>query len=124
VVLTTVALALTLGANQPDAGRYVGSTPPADIAMTDFDLRGHDGGVVSCSDLRGEVTLLTFLDSQCTESCRVIAWTVARTLDLLTDDERAGLSAFACLAPPALHTLADGDVGDEQGRDGVEPPQA
>jgi len=27
------------------------------------------------------VTVLTFLDSQCTESCPLIAWTVARALE-------------------------------------------
>jgi len=101
-VLTTVALAMTLGATE--AGRYVGSTPPAGITMTDFELRGHDGSWVSSSDLRGEVTLLTFLDSQCTESCPVIAWTVARALDGLTDVERAEVRAVAITTGPEEDT--------------------
>ncbi len=72
--------------------------------MSDFALRNHDGRPVRSADLRGRVTVLTFLDSQCTESCPVIAWTVARTLDALTQDERRGVRGVAISTDPAEDT--------------------
>ena len=72
--------------------------------MSDFSLRNHDGRLVRSSDLRGRVTVLTFLDSQCTESCPVIAWTVARTLEVLTQDERRDVRAVAISTDPTEDT--------------------
>jgi protein SCO1/2 len=69
--------------------------------MSDFSLRNFDGRQVSSADLAGRVTVLTFLDSQCTESCPVIAWTVARTIDMLTPGERQGVRAVAITTDPA-----------------------
>lgn len=69
--------------------------------MSDFALRSHDGRLLRSDDLRGRVTVLTFLDSQCTESCPVISWTVARTLDSLTRDERPDVRAVAISTDPS-----------------------
>jgi cytochrome oxidase Cu insertion factor (SCO1/SenC/PrrC family) len=88
------------------SGQFRGSEPPDGIAMPDFALRNYDGRLVSSEDLRGRVSLLTFLDSQCTESCPLIAWTVARTLDSLTAAEREALRAVAISADPAEDTRA------------------
>jgi protein SCO1/2 len=88
------------------AGRYAGSQPPAGIAMGEFELRNYDGRVVRSRDLRGRVVVLTFLDSQCTESCPVIAWTVARALDELAPAEREQVVAVAVTTDPAEDTRA------------------
>ena len=100
------ALLASLGGGSPAArsGQYRGSEPPGGIAMSDFSLRNHDGRLIHSSDLRGRVTALTFLDSQCTESCPIIAWTVARTIDALSPAERRGVQAVAITADPAEDT--------------------
>ena len=100
------ALMWSLGGGSPAAGsgQYRGSEPPGGIAMIDFSLRNHDGRPVRSADLRGRVTVLTFLDSQCTESCPVIAWTVARALDALTQDERRDVRAVAISTDPTEDT--------------------
>lgn len=86
------------------AGEYRGSEPPAGISMSTFALRDHGGRTVRSDELLGRVTVLTFLDSQCTESCPVIAWTVARTLDALEPDERNDVTAVAISTDPAEDT--------------------
>jgi len=100
------ALMSSLGGGSPTArsGQYRGSEPPGGIAMSDFSLRSHDGRPVRSADLRGRVTVLTFLDSQCTESCPVIAWTVARTIDSLTPAERNDVRVVAISTDPAEDT--------------------
>lgn len=72
--------------------------------MRDFSLHNVDGRTVRSTDLAGRVTVLTFLDSQCTESCPVIAWTVARAIDTLTHAERQGVRAVAISTDPAEDT--------------------
>ncbi len=74
--------------------------------MPDFLLRNYDGQHVRTGELRGRVTLVTFLDSQCTESCPVIAWTVARAIDALTPAERRHVRAVAISTDPAEDTRA------------------
>jgi protein SCO1/2 len=86
------------------SGPYRGSEPPGGITMREFSLHNVDGRTVRSTDLAGRVTVLTFLDSQCTESCPVIAWTVARTIDTLTTAERQGVQAVAISADPAEDT--------------------
>lgn len=86
------------------SAKYRGSEPPRGIALSDFSLRNYDGRLVRSSDLSGRVTVLTFLDSQCTDSCPVIAWTVARTIDSLTSAERRDVQAVAISADPAEDT--------------------
>jgi len=72
--------------------------------MSDFSLRNHDGRPVRSDDFRGRVTVLTFLDSQCTESCPIIAWTVARTIDALSPAERKQVRAVAISTDPSEDT--------------------
>jgi protein SCO1/2 len=74
--------------------------------MPEFALRSYDGRLLRSGELRGRVTVLTFLDSQCTESCPVIAWTVARALDRLTPAERDDVEAVAISTDPAEDTMA------------------
>lgn len=88
----------------PPPGAYRGSEPPARIAMPRFVLQDERGKVVDSSELRGKVILLTFLDSQCTDSCPLIAFQVARTLDRLGEDERRQVAAVAISTDPAEDT--------------------
>lgn len=82
------------------SGPYRGSEPPAGITIVDFALRNVDGRLVQSSDLSDHVIVLTFLDSQCTEACPVIASTVARTVDTLTPTERIAVRAVAISTDP------------------------
>ena len=85
---------------------YRGSPAAVSSPLPDFALRDQDGRVVRSAELRGKVTLLTFLDTQCTEACPIIAAQVARTLDRLTPDERAHVAAIAISADPKEDTPA------------------
>jgi len=108
-LLVVAALAFALGragenraAEQlGSAGPYRGSEAPGRIALPDFALADSTGKVVRSRRLRGRVVLLTFLDSQCTESCPLIASQVARTLDALTPRERSQIVPIAISTDPA-----------------------
>ncbi len=113
VLGVAAALAISLGSGSPapsreasvaGSGLYRGSQVPGGITLGDFSLRNYDGKPVRSTDLAGRVTVLTFLDSQCTESCPVIAWTVARSIDMLTPAERQGVRAVAISTDPAEDT--------------------
>lgn len=88
------------------APRYRGSPAAVASPLPDFALRDQDGRVVRAVELRGKVTLLTFLDTQCTEACPIIASQVARTLDRLDPDERSQVTAIAISADPKEDTPA------------------
>jgi len=92
--------------NENDALRYRGSPAVVASPLPDFALRDQDGRVVRAAELRGKVTLLTFLDTQCTEACPIIASQVARTLDRLDHDERSQVAAIAISADPKEDTPA------------------
>jgi cytochrome oxidase Cu insertion factor (SCO1/SenC/PrrC family) len=81
-------------------GPYRGSEPPGGIELVDFTLPDYTGELVRSAELRDEVVLLTFLDSQCTESCPIIASQVARALDVLTTEERGRVVAIALSTDP------------------------
>jgi len=106
-VAAVVAASFAGGSSPAERGsKYRGSEPPAKIAMPEFALRSHDGQQIRSDALRGRVTVLTFLDSQCTESCPVIAWTVARAIDGLTRAERKDVEVVAISTDPAEDTRA------------------
>jgi cytochrome oxidase Cu insertion factor (SCO1/SenC/PrrC family) len=54
--------------------------------------------------LRGKVVLVTFLDSQCTESCPIVASEIGRGLDLLEPEERRRVVALALSTDPEEDT--------------------
>lgn len=97
------ALAMSASDAEPE---FLGSRPPADIEAPDFTLPDQTGTPVSMRALRGKVVLVTFLDSQCTESCPVIAGHVARGLKLLSGDERRSVVALALSTDPEEDTPA------------------
>jgi cytochrome oxidase Cu insertion factor (SCO1/SenC/PrrC family) len=81
-------------------GPYRGSEPPGEIQLVDFALRDSSGRLVRSADLQENVVVLTFLDSQCTESCPIIASQIGRAFDLLTAAERRGVVAVAISTDP------------------------
>jgi protein SCO1/2 len=99
-----LTVSLAGGSSTSGPGPYRGSQPPTGIALGAFSLRNYDGRRVRSSDLRGRVIVLTFLDSQCTESCPVIAWTVARAVEALAPAERQEVRAVAISTDPAEDT--------------------
>jgi protein SCO1/2 len=86
---------------------YRGSEPPDGLRLPSFTLRDYTGRVVSSSDLRGKVVLVTFLDSQCTEACPVIASQIGRTLAGLSPRERSRVEAIAISTDPAEDSAAN-----------------
>jgi cytochrome oxidase Cu insertion factor (SCO1/SenC/PrrC family) len=109
-VLAAVVALASGGASDEDPlgadGPYRGSEPPARFTLPDFDLPAYDGGRVSTAGLRGQVVLLTLLDSQCTEACPILASVIARTVDRLRPKERAKVRAVAVSGDPAEDTPA------------------
>jgi cytochrome oxidase Cu insertion factor (SCO1/SenC/PrrC family) len=116
-VLTVFALAVGVGgtlvlslgdgssaADDQSATSYRGSEAPPGIGMPEFVLTAHDGRRLRSAALSGRVTVLTFLDSQCRESCPVIAWTVARAIDALSPAERRDVRAVAISTDPTEDT--------------------
>jgi cytochrome oxidase Cu insertion factor (SCO1/SenC/PrrC family) len=55
------------------SNRYRGSVVPDGIHLPQFALRDETGRTVAAADLRGRIVVLTFLDTDCTESCPIIA---------------------------------------------------
>jgi cytochrome oxidase Cu insertion factor (SCO1/SenC/PrrC family) len=96
----------TTALDRPGDGPYRGSEPPAGIELVDFGLRDHEGAVVRSSSLREQTVLLTFLDSQCTESCPVIASQIGRAFDVLSAAERRRVFALAISTDPKEDTAA------------------
>ncbi|MGH3034651.1 MAG: SCO family protein [Gaiellaceae bacterium] len=80
--------------------------PPSGIALPDFALRDYMGEMVRSEDLAGKIALVTFLDSQCEESCPIIAGQIARALPLLGPEERGEVVALAFSTDPEEDTPA------------------
>jgi cytochrome oxidase Cu insertion factor (SCO1/SenC/PrrC family) len=88
-------------------GRYRGSEPPPGIRLPSFSLwdvvRGER---VESQTLRGSVVLVTFLDTDCTEQCPIIAGEVGRALSLLSTDERGRTQPLVISVNPQIDTRA------------------
>jgi len=108
VAALALAWAVTAGVlllrSSDESGDYRGSQPPAHMTLPRFTLPDHEGEPVSSQELRGKVVLVTFLDSQCTEACPIIASQIARTLDGLAPDEQAQVSPIAISTDPEEDT--------------------
>ena len=106
LVIVGVALAsivLTRGDGTPS---YRGSPPPLGIRLPGFALRDSAGQLVDSRDLRMKVVLVTFLDTQCTEACPIIAGQIGRALMLLRPEERGQIEALAITSDPGGDTPA------------------
>lgn len=109
LVLVLVAVGIVALASSPtetSKDSYRGSEPPAAIRMVDFALRDETGSLVRAEELQGKAVVLTFLDTQCTQTCPVIAGLVADGLALLPASLRPSVVAVAISTDPAGDTKA------------------
>lgn len=87
------AIALAAGSRGDDeaaetgsADRFQGATMPADLRAPDFSLLNQDGERVSMRALRGRPVVVTFLYTNCEDTCPIQAHTVRGALDELGHD--------------------------------------
>jgi protein SCO1 len=102
-VAAFAAVALAAGSAEDDPDdeqRFAGSTLPAGLEAPELGLRDEDGEVVRMSDLRGEPAIVTFLYSNCEDSCPAQAQQVKGALNELGRD----LPALAISVDPANDT--------------------
>ena len=82
---------------------YRGSEPPVALPLPEFRLRDESGRTVTTENVR-DVVVVTFLDTQCTEACPVIASHVARGVGLLSAGERERVTAIGITVDPSEDT--------------------
>jgi protein SCO1/2 len=100
------ALAIPAGvllARGGDEADFRGSRPAADLMLPPFELRDDQGRLVRSSDLRGKALAVTFLDTECTEACPIIAAQVSQAMKALGDD-RGRAEALAITVDPVGDT--------------------
>ena len=73
-------------AGERGAQEYAGSRMPPGVRAPDFRLRDQDGRPVSMRQFRGRPVIVTFLYTNCEESCPGMAQTVKGALDELGTD--------------------------------------
>jgi cytochrome oxidase Cu insertion factor (SCO1/SenC/PrrC family) len=89
----------------PAQGAYRGSEPPGGILIPEFGLRDVlSGERINSDGLRGTVVLVTFLDTDCTDKCPLIASAVGDALRLLTASVRERTRALAISVNPVIDT--------------------
>lgn len=93
---------LTRDGSEPE---FRGSEPPEGLAMPEFSVDVRDGSTVSTSALRGRAVAVTFLDTQCTEACPIVAAQMGDAIRLLGDD-RGRVVALAFSVDPVNDTPA------------------
>jgi protein SCO1/2 len=120
VIAGASAAAMLLRGGPDESVRFRGNSPPAGIALPAFALPDFKGELVRTQDLHGKAVLVTFLDTQCSESCPIIAAVIGRALERLSATERAEVAAIAISTDPAEDTpeavsafLRDHKVEDE-----------
>lgn len=95
------ALAVLLGlvlSRGEDGAQFRGSTPPEGLAMPTAAYRVEPA-------LRDKAVAVTFLDTQCTEACPIVARQIGEAMRLL-DDERGRVLAVAFSVDPVNDTPA------------------
>jgi protein SCO1 len=103
-VAVAVAVAFIAFGGDEAEGSYRGSTPPDGVHLPEVALRDDSGRLVDTSQLDGKVAVVTFLDTQCTESCPLIASHVGLALRSLSEDERRRVVALAVSVDPGEDT--------------------
>ena len=95
--------AVVLGAdNQQEAQTFEGALMPEGVRAPDFTLRNQDGEIVSMRKLRGQPVVVTFLYTNCEDTCPIQAQTVRGALDQLGHD----VPALAIAVDPPNDTPA------------------
>lgn len=74
------------GAGSTGQTGVAGALRPPGMPPVDFTLRDQDGERVSTADLRGQVTVVTFLYTACEDACPLVAQQIRGALDLLGRD--------------------------------------
>ena len=82
------------------AGRFEGAVMPRGLRAPDFELRNQDGERVSMRALRGEPVAVTFLYTNCDDTCPAQAQTIRGALDEVGED----LPALAVAVDPPRDT--------------------
>lgn len=104
-VLVGWGVAGLAGDAPPVAARlYRGSEPPATFRLVEFSLRDEEGRLVRSRDLRGKAVVLTFLDSQCEQTCPIVAGLVAGGLERLPAELESWVAAVAISTDPGGDT--------------------
>jgi protein SCO1 len=115
VLLTAAGLAIALAVagvllavveRGGDSPRYRGSIPPAGVRLPEFELRSYTGRPVGRADLAGKVVVITFLETQCRQSCPIIAGEIARAFDRLDPETRSRAAFIAISVHPTDDTPA------------------
>ncbi|HEX2161375.1 MAG TPA: SCO family protein [Thermoleophilaceae bacterium] len=103
-VAAFAAVALAAGSASDDAveggERFQGATLPEGLRAPELGLRDEEGEVVRMAELRGEPVIVTFLYSNCDDSCPAQAQQVKGALNELGRD----LPALAISVDPANDT--------------------
>jgi len=86
---------------------YTGSVPPAKVSLPAFALRSYTGELVRSSELQGKVLAVTFLETQCTEACPIIASVIGQTMRQLTAAQREEIVVLAISTQPYDDTPAN-----------------
>lgn len=101
-----VALAIpatVLLARGGEGADFRGSEAPSGLTLPAFELRDVQGRQVRSADLRGKALAVTFLDSECTEACPIIAAQISQAVKALGDD-RGRVEAIAITVDPVGDT--------------------
>jgi cytochrome oxidase Cu insertion factor (SCO1/SenC/PrrC family) len=108
VVLPLVAGLGLLGPQTAQAavGDSGGVAETAPVPAPDFELTDQDGRPLAMHDLRGTLTLVAFLDPECTDSCPLIANELASAARGLGADA-GSVSILAVDVNPVFNTVAD-----------------
>lgn len=94
-----------LGRTSTDAvGRtgWAGALRPLSIPVTPFSLRDQEGRRTTLADVRGRVTIVTFMYTTCQDTCPIQAAQISGALDELGD--RAAPAVIAVSVDPAGDT--------------------
>ncbi len=96
------AVSLADRGSRPQTRGFAGALRPAGVPPMDFSLRDQDGATTSLAAYRGKVVILTFMYTQCRDTCPIQADQVRGALDDL--GERAPVQAMAMSVDPAGDT--------------------
>jgi cytochrome oxidase Cu insertion factor (SCO1/SenC/PrrC family) len=89
----------------PSSGAYRGSEPPGGIPMPPFELRDVvTGEQITPAQLRGKAVLITFVDTDCTDKCPLLASAMGEALRQLPSNVRAQTAAVAISVNPLVDT--------------------
>ena len=95
-----VVVATTEDGDDPALAEFEGSRLPEDLPAPLFSLKNQDGERVNMASLRGSPVIVTFLYSNCEDTCPLQAQTVKGALNDLDED----VPALAISVDPARDT--------------------